>query len=344
MEQQSAGQAAQSATSQIGSPPARRQGRAWVWILIAALSVFVAPAVGCGAFGLALVLGSRPPTSAGLGPAVGIVRVEGVIFSGRSGSSLNSAGAGSETVIDLLEQANSDDSIKAIVLRIDSPGGGVAASDEIHHAILQVDKPVVVSMGSLAASGGYYIAAPADYIFATPHTLTGSIGVISQFITGEELLDEVGIEVIVVTAGEVKDFGGFHRDVTEEEIAYWQEVINEAYEGFLQVVADGRDMDIETVRELATGQVYTGHQALELGLIDEVGYFDDAVAKAAEIGGISGEPRVVELQPEPGLFDLLYGIQTTRQDQASLTTALEVLRLIAAPTLEFRYIGPNSER
>jgi protease-4 len=164
--------------------------------------------------------------------------------------------------------------------------------------------------------------------------------VISQFLTAEELLDKVGVKIVVITAGEVKDFGSVSRDVTDEELAYWQGVIDETYEGFVRVVAEGRGMDEATVRELADGRVYTGEQALELGLIDEIGYFDDAIAKAAELGGISGEPRVVELQPEQDFLSMLYGVGGQAHDQASLAAVLELLKMVAAPTLEFRYVSP----
>jgi protease-4 len=210
------------------------------------------------------------------------------------------------------------------------------ASDEIYHALEQLDKPVVVSMGSLAASGGYYISADADYIYATPHTLTGSIGVISQFVTAEELLDDVGVEIVVIAAGESKDFGSVSRDMTEDEQAYWQALIDETHDAFIQIVADGRGMSVQEVREFADGRVFTGQQALELGLVDEVGYFEDAIQKAATLGGISGDPRIYELTPDISLFDSLYGIQAGQQPAVSL----ETLRTLAMPTFEFRMVSP----
>ena len=147
-------------------------------------------------------------------------------------------------------------------------------------------------MGSLAASGGYYISAPADYIYATPNTLTGSIGVISQFVVAKDLLDDVGIDVVVITAGDVKDFGSFHRDMTPEEREYWQTLINQTHEDFIEVVAGGRGMDVEAVRQLADGRVFRGEEAVGLGLVDEVGYFEDAVQKAADLAGIEGTPNI----------------------------------------------------
>jgi protease-4 len=272
--------------------------------------------------------------SAILGPAVGVIRVEGVITAGESDAFQSSAG--SETIVDLIKQAAADSNIHAVVLRVDSPGGGVVASDEIYHALTQLDKPLVVSMGSLAASGGYYVSAPADYIYATPHTLTGSIGVISQFVTAEDLLDDIGVEVVVITAGESKDFGSMSRNMTEEERAYWQALLEETHDAFIQIVADGRGMSVQEVREFADGRVFTGQQAFDLGLVDEIGYFDDAIQKAAALGGISGDPRVVELMPDVSLLDSLYGVQARQRPGVTL----ETLRTLAMPTFEFRMVSP----
>ncbi len=318
-----------------GRPPARRGGSTLQWILLIAVVVVVIPILAC--LGFAVVAGLSGTNGTGFGPAVGIVRVEGTIMSGGSANSLSGAIVGSETVVEQLNQANEDPDIKAIVLRINSPGGGVVASDEIHHALLEIEKPIVVSMSELAASGGYYIAAPANYIFATPHTLTGSIGVISEFVTAEEFLDELGVEIIVIAAGEMKDFGNPARDMTDEETAYWRDLLNETHEAFIEVVADGRGMAAEDVRELADGRVFSGTKAIELGLVDELGYFDDAIAKAAELGGIAGEPRLVELAPEPGFLDIILGAQS---QQVSIPLEL-MIRQLTLPVMEFRYLGPD---
>jgi protease-4 len=311
-----------------------RKKRTWLWIGLAVLALVVGPVIACGVFGFGLSRGSFSANNTILGPSVGVIRVEGVITVGESDAF--QASAGSDTIVDLIEQAGADSNIRAVVLRVDSPGGGVVASDEIYHALQQLDKPVVVSMGSLAASGGYYISTAADYIYANPHTLTGSIGVISQFVTAEELLDEVGVEVVVITAGESKDFGSFSREMTDEERAYWQALIDETHDAFIQIVADGRGMSVQEVRQLADGRVFTGQQALDLGLVDEIGYFNDAIQKAAALGGISGEPRIHELIPDISLFDSLYGIQASQRP--GLTW--ETLRTLALPTFEFRMVSP----
>ncbi len=317
------------------SKPKRRASSAWLWGLLAFLFIFVMPVIGCGICGFTFALASTGSNQPTLGPTVAIIHVEGIIYPGRS-ADLGGSVVGSDTIVSLIEQARKDDNIKAVVLRVDSPGGDVVASDEIHHALQRLNKPIVVSMGSLAASGGYYISVPADYIYATPHTLTGSIGVISQFVTAQELLDDIGVEVVVITAGEVKDFGSYYRNMTDDEVAYWQALIDETHEAFIEVVAQGRGMDVDTVRDLADGRVYTGQQALALGLVDGVGYFDDALVKAAELGGISGEPNIVELKPEIGFWESLYGFQA----QQPLPFSLDILREMVTPSLEFRYMGP----
>jgi len=204
---------------------------------------------------------------------VAIVRVEGVILSGDPPVDPFStpAGAYSGGVVDHLKQAEEDPDVKAIVLRVDSPGGSVVGSDEIYQQLLVMTKPVVVSMGELAASGGYYVSAPADEIFANPGTLTGSIGVISQFVQIADLLDEYGVEVTTIKSGEFKDFGSLYRSMSEKEKAAWQAIIDETYAEFVRIVADGRELPVDEVRELADGRIYSGRQALELELVDQLG-------------------------------------------------------------------------
>lgn len=317
--------------------PARRGWPTWAWILIFVLLVILLPVAACGAFGLMFSFqNSRAAAPVVSGPSVAIIDVEGQIVAGES-TGFGTVVAGSDTIVELVEQAGEMDSVRAVVLRVNSPGGDVVASDEIYRALQRLDKPVVVSMGSMAASGGYYISVAADHIYATPYTLTGSIGVISQFFNAEELLDDLGVDVITIASGDVKDFGNFARDMTEEEREYWQAVINETYEGFVGIVAEGRDLPVDEVREVADGRVVLGADAVELGLVDELGYFEDAVAKAGELGGIEGEPRTIELQPDVGLFESLYGLE-------SLSPRSEVLdllqRTVAPPSLEFRYAAP----
>lgn len=215
---------------------------------------------------------------------VAIIEVKGVIES-------------SEDVVSQLNRYEDDSSVKALVLRIDSPGGGVAASQEIYESILKFKesgKIVVASMGAMAASGGYYIACAADTIMANPGTLTGSIGVIFSFPTFEKLMKTVGIELEVFKAGKMKDVGNYSREVTPEERAMLQAAIDDTYDQFVNVVAERRDMDLDRVREIADGSVYTGRQALELGLVDEMGTYEDAISLAGELTDLGDDPRTVK--------------------------------------------------
>ncbi|MFQ5858212.1 MAG: signal peptide peptidase SppA [Anaerolineae bacterium] len=256
-------------------------------------------------------------SSLGTGPAVGVVRVQGVILSGEPPVSPFATGgtAYSKQIIEQLRQAQKDFDVKAILLRVNSPGGSVVGSDEVYQVLRdEIDKPVVVSMGELAASGGYYIAAGADRIMANPATFTGSIGVILTVTNVQDLLSKVGVDVTIIKRGELKDELSPFRDMTTEEQALWQEIIDEAYEQFVGVVAEGRAMSVEEVRELADGRVYTGRQALELGLIDELGNMPDAIELAADLGGIKSKPRIIEHRRRPSFWDV-FMFQLTRPVQ-----------------------------
>jgi len=336
---------------QVPQPPPQvihhHRDRSGIWALIGVVAGFMLPTISCGMLTLITFIGltiasssSGGPTmtSSGFGDAVAIVRVQGVISA--SDDNVSGTGALSGVVIADLEAAASDPSVKAIVIRVDSPGGGVTGSAQIYEAVLALDKPVVVSMAGTAASGGYYISAPADYIFARPDTLTGSIGVISTFINAEELLDNLGVQETVIATGDNKDFGSYFNDLTQEQVEIWRSITNELFDEFVRVVAEGRDMSEADVRELADGRVYSGRQALANGLIDELGDLDDAIKKAAELGGISGDPRIVRFDHNPTLEELLLGFSTS----FNRTKADEVNELIlefTSPKVEYRYIGPQ---
>jgi protease IV len=266
------------------------------------------------------------------GPAIGVIAIDGEITSGSSGSLLNSSTtAASGDILPLIHEAAKDADVKVILLEINSPGGSVVPSDEIYHALKTCGKPVVVYMGDLAASGAYYISMSAEYIVANPNTLTGSIGVISEFPEASELMQKLGVTVTVVKSGVVKDTGSMYRPMTDEEKVYWQALINETYSGFVDIVAAGRKMPREKVLPLADGRVYTGRQALALGLVDAIGYESDAVTKAAELGNITGEPRIIRFAPNGSLGALLSGIV-----QPSILPASFFNRLLM-PSLAFRW-------
>jgi protease-4 len=257
-------------------------------------------------------------TSLSLGEKVGVIEIEGVIIS-------------SKNTIDQLIRFKEDSSIKAIVLRIDSPGGGVGPSQEIFREVTKIVemKPVVVSMGSVAASGGYYIAAPARRILANPGTITGSIGVIMEFTNWQELLDKLGLKAQVVKSGRYKDIGSPVRPMSEGDRELLQSLIDDVHRQFVDAVARGRNLPEDEVRSLADGRIFTGSQALEAGLVDELGNLQDAIAVAADLAGIEEKPRVVYPPREKGnIFD--YFIEEAASSlrrglQESTTSGLQYL-------------------
>ncbi len=259
---------------------------------------------------MALILAVSFSGCGGVGGKIAVIPLSGTIADASQAGLLTSGGITPALVRDYLSRAEADDSVKAVVLRIESPGGSAAASQEIANEILsfkeETGKPVVVSMGDMAASGGYYISAYADRIVANPATLTGSIGVISELIYIEGLLEKLGLEMEIIKAGEHKDMG--IRPLTDEERQIMQAITDELYEQFVDTVADGRNLSPATVRNLATGQLYTGSQALKLGLVDELGGLDRAIELAAELAGITA-PQVEEYRTRgfwwSGLFQQL---------------------------------------
>ena len=202
-----------------------------------------------------------------------------------------------------LKRAANDDTIKGVVLRVNSPGGSVAASQEIADMIRDFEKPLVVSMGDMAASGGYYISTPADRIIAHPGTMTGSIGVIMETINTEKLEKKIGIKRETIKSGKHKDL--FQGELSQKERQILQEVTDEAYQQFVKEIVRSRDLKKEKVKELATGQIYTGSQALENGLVDKLGGIDDAINTISKIAGLKNPKRYE--YPSPGLFDTLKG-------------------------------------
>ncbi len=229
-----------------------------------------------------------------IGERIALVRVEGPILD-------------SKDVIDELKGHVKDPSIKAIVLRIDSPGGAVAPSQEIYEEIRKAvtKKKIVVSMGSVAASGGYYIAAPATRIVANPGTLTGSIGVIMEIPNVEGLMNKIGVKTEVIKSGRHKDIASVFRGIKKEEREILQGVLDNVHEQFIKAVAEGRKMLIEDVKRIADGRVFTGEQALKAGLVDEIGNLEDAVKAAAKLTGIKGEPSVVSKEERFSLIHML---------------------------------------
>ncbi|MBW2474602.1 MAG: signal peptide peptidase SppA [Deltaproteobacteria bacterium] len=241
---------------------------------------------GCFVFFLALAVTVASfvgqPTNLVIGDKIGIVEIYGVI-------------ADSKQVIEQLHDFRDNDSIKALVLRIDSPGGGVGPSQEIYDEVLALDtlKPIVVSMGSVAASGGYYVAAAAREIVANPGTITGSIGVIMEFANFQELLEKIGLSSVVVKSGAYKDIGSPTREMSIAEKEILQDLIDDVHSQFVSSVAEGRELDEQAVRSIADGRIFSGRKAMQLGLVDRMGNLQVAIDRAADLAGLEADPKVV---------------------------------------------------
>jgi protease-4 len=228
------------------------------------------------------------------GDKIAIVEIKGVITQ-------------SSGIIEEINQYQEDEGVKAIILRIDSPGGGVGPAQEIHREILKVrsKKKVITSMGSVAASGGYYIACASDLIIANPGTITGSIGVIMEFTNIEELFKKIGIKGVVLKSGEHKDIGSPFREMTPEDKKIIQEVIDNVHQQFVQAVAKGRKMDQAKVMQIADGRILTGEQAKQIGLVDQIGNLQDAIEIVAKMVGIEGKPHILYPKRRFSLWELL---------------------------------------
>jgi len=230
------------------------------------------------------------------GEKIGIIKIEGTIVE-------------SESTIEKIVKYRKNEGIKAVILRINSPGGVVAPPQEIYQEIKKTsqEKPVVVSVESIAASGGYYIACAADLIVANPGTLVGSIGVMIPIENIEDLLQKVGLKSRIIKSGKYKDIGSMTRPMTAEEEAILQELIDDTYNQFVNAVAEGRGMNREEVLKIADGRIFTGAQAIKLGLIDKLGNLQDAIEIAAGMVGIEGEPKVIYPKKEkPSILDFIF--------------------------------------
>ncbi len=216
------------------------------------------------------------------GEKVGIIEIKGVI-------------SDSKDIIAHLKQFREDDSIKSIVLRIDSPGGSVGPSQEIFREVRKTigQKKVITSMGTIAASGGYYVAAGTDGIVANPGTITGSIGVIMGFTNFEELIKKIGLVPIVIKSGKYKDTGSPVRQMTEDEEKILQNFVQRIHMQFVKAIAEGRKMDVQKVKSIADGRIFSGEEAKDLGLVDRLGNLDDAIEWAGRLGGIKGKISTV---------------------------------------------------
>lgn len=278
----------------------RSAGRISLYILTVLVLLFII----AGSF--YLMLGGKDLGISG--NRIEVIYVQGVMMTGSIPTGFGIAT--SEEITKSLMDASEDKNVKAIVMRINSPGGSPAAAEEIIGAIKKIDKPIVISMGDVAASAAYYISSPADRILANPDTMTGSIGVIWDFQNKSKFYEKEGTSFYIAKSGELKDMGGDWRGLSDDEKQYADQIISEAYNRFVEEVAEGRNLSISKVKDLADGRIYTGAKAKELGLVDDFGSLDDAIEIAARLGGITGKPDV-RYANRPSLSRLLFGSEKT---------------------------------
>lgn len=307
-------------------PPRRALSTGAKWAIGIVVGVLVLSCGLCAA--LSALTSSFDRTVIPTGESVALIHIEGVIA---GTGSIYDGVVSPERLLDELDQALDDPDVKAILLRIDSPGGTVAASQEIALAVRRAseEKPVVASIGDIGASGAYMVASQCDRIVASPGSSVGSIGVIMEIPNVAGLLDKLGVQFTVLTQGELKDVGSPYRSVTPTETALLNDQMRVAYEQFIADVAEGRGMDEAEVRKLATGWAWLGTEALDLRLVDELGNFDDAVDAAAELGGIEGEPYIVTYEPKLRLQDLIYDLIGLRSRLSAAD--VDALRRVGLP-------------
>ena len=294
-------------------------------VLIVVVTAVVLGALFFGSVFLASLLSGNKRSSTTLqmvgADKVALVKLEGLLIT-------------AEPVVEELNDYAEDSSVKAIVLRIDSPGGGVVVSQEIYNAVKNArkeGKKVVASMGTVAASGGYYVAAAADRIVANPGTLTGSIGVKMEFANIEKLLEKIGVRGMVVKAGEYKDVGSPFREMSAQEKKILQDVIDDVHSQFIKAVAEGRNMQEAEVRAIADGRIFTGRQALDLKLVDQLGDLADSIKIAGELVGIHGKPRVVEKRKKIPFFDYL-------KEESAAWIADVIIRGVSRSSVTLQYL------
>lgn len=261
--------------------------------------VFIVLGIIVGLFLLLLILRSINDGTP-IGQKVAVIDITGIIT--KSGETIK-----------LIHTYRDDPSIKAIVIRVDTPGGSVAPVQEIYSELQKIDKPIVASMGGTAASGGYYVACAADTVMANPGTLTGSIGVIMQFTRMQGLYDKIGLEHQVIKSGEFKDTGSPFRALTEEEQAVLQATVDNVYNQFVDTIFEARQslLSRPEIVELADGRIFSGQQAMDAKLLDRLGNLPEAIQLAGELGNIDGKPKVIRKEKKTSLLEQLLGIKQT---------------------------------
>jgi protease IV len=275
------------------------RSRTWLWILIGGGAFFLFVLAVFSLVYLTLHAGTSESAFAGFGDRIAVVDLDGIILS-------------PQPLVEELKKFADDSSVKAIILHVNSPGGGVAASEEIYREVKRIKeekkKKIVVSIETVGASGAYYVASASSKIYADKGSIVGSIGVIAEWVNYGDLLKWAKLKNIVFKTGEFKDTGNPMRDLTPAEQQYMQSLIDNMFGQFIQAVADGRGMKVEDVRAIANGKVWTGEEALSMKLIDNVGDFEAVVKDTAKSVGISGEPTIVRPERDrKTLLDLMTG-------------------------------------
>ena len=311
--------------------------RRWWWVILLILVLvglgyyFFAPPVNPPRWNEEAVSGTGPDK-------IALIQVSGIITPEPDSNLGRVTPPGADDWISQLKQAQEDPAVKAIVLSLETPGGDVVTTDRVYQALLdfkdQSRKPVVASMGTVAASGGFYLAMAADEVFAGSNTITGSIGVISQLPEYSELAETVGFGMRVFKSGPLKDMGSPLRPVSAEEARVFQELVDQAYGRFLEVVAAGTGMSEAELRPIADGRIYTGTQAQELGLIDEIGYQDAAIARAAELAR-AVDPLVVRYYQPVSFAQLFWGMLSPKPGPAEVALS----SVLPSAPLEYRWLG-----
>ncbi|WP_208588733.1 signal peptide peptidase SppA [Gracilibacillus suaedae] len=272
---------------------------------------------------------------------IAVLHLDGVIQDTTPSTLINTNSYNHQRFLEMLDKAGEDNRVNGIILRVNTPGGGVVESAEIHDKILEIqeqyEKPVYVSMGNTAASGGYYISAPADKIIAHNATLTGSIGVIMESFNFAEFADEQGIDFNTIKSGEYKDIMSMSREMTDDERELLQTMIDDMYAEFVQVIVDGRGMSEDRVRELGDGRVYTGAQAQEVELVDELGSLDDTIEIMKEDHDLANA-QVIEYEPSLN-FNQWFGgtVQSMFGSESDLIGIKDLLRENNAPRAMYLY-------
>lgn len=273
---------------------------------------------------------------------IAILEVDGVIQdTGEAESFFQNGGYNHKSFMEKLNYVKDDDSVKGIILRVNSPGGGVVESAEIHNKIEEIQKdtkkPVYVSMGSMTASGGYYISTPADKIYASPETLTGSLGVIMEGINYEGLAKKYGVDFVTIKSGQYKDIMSPTRKMTEGERKILQNMINNSYEGFVRVISKGRHLSVDQVKKIADGRIYDGRQAKELHLIDDFGYLDDVIRVMKKNEDLKGA-QVVRYTENMGLGSLFnMSAHKMLGDNLEMSGLVKILSKPDSPRLMYLY-------